>query len=224
MRSALALAAVAALSACTPQLTPPNGGGIDLTQFFTFEMGDVETWEFINSDASLTYQIVAELSDAVEDTPEGQVFAVVWSRVCLSNLDPTCVSEALYTVKWRVDPGDAAYITAVVPAGSMPLPFSPPLKVVSSEMVPGDTITTVTSGYTFTSTYEGFATCPTFMTTSWEDQCIQYTVTDGDQDLETNAGITGTFWVIPAFDFVGFQGETDNQVWEISYYDCEGEC
>ncbi|MBA2320005.1 MAG: hypothetical protein H0V89_02515, partial [Deltaproteobacteria bacterium] len=50
MRSAFAMAAVAALSACTPQLTPPSTGGIDLTQFFTFEMGDVETWEFINTD------------------------------------------------------------------------------------------------------------------------------------------------------------------------------
>ena len=56
-----------------------------MTDFFVYKSEGAESWEFINRDPLISYKLVAVLSDIVEETPDGQVFAVMNELDCLND-------------------------------------------------------------------------------------------------------------------------------------------
>lgn len=223
MRSFVGAVAFLGLAACpAPPGNVGEGGGTEMTQFFDFEANRVQSWEYINLSDDYGYALLADMSDIVEDVEEGQVFSVTWTTECRSS-GSECISGPTHTVKWRSTPGDGVFITELVYADGTSRVFSPPITVAAEEMKPEETVETITGGGTWTSTYHGFEDCPIRMSGSWEGACVRFTVSDGDADPLTNPELTGEIWGIRNYNLVGFQRESDAEVWEMSDYTCVGD-
>jgi hypothetical protein len=194
--------------------------GTHLADFFTFATGADETWEFASSDPSVPYGLHASLAGSSE-TPEGPALSIRWTRVCLSDRTG-CQDGDSHLVQWRVTPHDGVFVAALQPPGGALVDFTPDVQVALDEMDPGDTVETVSIGYTFASTFVGYAGCPGFRSEDWDDDCIELHLSDGDDDPWTNAGLTGTYLMIPRFDFVGYQADNEAAMWGLAAYACTG--
>ncbi len=225
MRSLLPFAAWALAVGCAPPQDNISGSAIDMTDYFIYSSSAIQTWEFINRDPSITYQLIANQSEAVEETPDGQIFSVAWNLHCVS-ADPECVDRTLKTVKWRVEQSRGVFLPGIVPAQGLPIDFAPEVQLALGEMDPGEFVVSNSGGFTFTATFDGFADCPVSWTgtSDWGDDCIQITLDDGDTNPATNPEIVGTYWAIVGFDVVAWQGEEDLDVWQLSKYECVGDC
>jgi hypothetical protein len=196
-----------------------------MTKFFRYTADGAESWEYINRDPSISYVYNAVLNEAVEETEDGQVFAINWDLECRSN-DGSCVDRPLHTVNWRIDQSRGVFLAGLVPEGGAPLDYSPDVQLTLQNMDPGDSVATTTGGFTFESTFVGFVDCPVRWngTEDWGDDCVQIDLTDGDADPSTNRGLVGSYYAIVGFDLIAWQGEEDGDIWELSDYVCEGEC
>jgi hypothetical protein len=218
-----------AFAACTPVA----GGDIpsvgeDVTPDFQFRSDAIGHWEYINLDESVSYKLYADQNEGVESSPTGQIFAVNWTKECVAE-DPYCIDGVGKTVKWEVDLGKGVFITGKQDAAdengniAPEVDYAPPIQLASGDMEPGDTISTVTNGFTFTSTYQGYDTCPVrWSTANWGDECVKLSLSDGDVDPVTNEGLVGDYWAILGFNLVAFQGDTDDDIWELNDYKCAG--
>jgi hypothetical protein len=213
--------AVAALAGCQPKNTF-SGSGIDITQFFPFDGDAVQHWEFINRDSAVSYKLVADQSPVIEESPDGQIYAVDWTIECVS-ADPYCVPGLTKTVKWRVTESRGVFLHGVSDGLGNTTNFTPPIQLAEAEMNTDDTVQTVTNGATFTATYLGYETCPVRWAVDWGDDCIHINLDDGDGNPDTNGLVTGDYWAIIGFNVVAVQSQSDSDVWELSTFDCVGD-
>ncbi len=222
MRSFVGAVAFLGLAACPPSTDPIPAGGTEMTQFFNFKANRVQSWEFVNLSSDYGYALFADMSDVIEEVPEGQVYSVLWEIDCRSS-GVECISGPSHTVKWRSTEGQGVFITELVQEDGTSRVFEPPLTIAAEEMNPGEIVETITAGATWTSTYNGFEDCPIRMTGEWDGACVRFTVSDGDADPLTNPELTGDIWGIRNFNLVGFRRESDSDNWEMSSYVCEGD-
>jgi hypothetical protein len=174
-----------------------GAGRVDLADAFTYVAG--ETWTLENP-----------AGDSLTVEADGTTLS--WSRA------------DVYSVAWDVT-NDGVFVTSwTAPDGSRER-FDPPIHVALALATTGDCIATSSGGFDFTAIFLGYDTCPVVMDVDWGDDCTAFTLDDGDGDPATHAGLVGTYWTIPRFDLVGWQGETDGEPWGLAGYACTGpEC
>ncbi len=213
---ALALALPAALLAGCTGDNPYTFSGLVTYELFPFD-GD-RVWEYINTDETLPYKLIATTVGS-ESQGGRNVYAVQYAKECVAN-DPDCVDgDVLRTVRWSSTSSDGVHLWGYT-MGSTTVEFDPPVQLTLSTMKRDDVVTTTTGGADWTSTMVGTDVCPIAFTGNW-DECIVLR-------LETTAAdgypLTGTYYAAARNNLAAIELDGDSGRWELSDFDCSGEC
>lgn len=213
------------LTGCPGTDTVTSGRDV-LWEHFPFDGN--RTWEF-RSDSGAQYEIVAttrpddpenELSD--EDT---NVYWIDFTVDCVG-ADPECVDgEFIKALAFSSDVRDGVQIHAYDQGNSI-IPYDPPLLVTPKDNVVGEVTQTNTDNSNWSSTLMGYQPCTDIVRMQGTDferaNCAaRFVIEDGDNDPDTNSGVTGDLWVARGIGFVGFSLEGQEEVWGLSSLVCE---
>jgi len=209
---------------------PPDSitfSGTRLADYFPFD-GE-RTWEFQNSDTSITYRLDATL--LVDETvSENAVkrYTVSYTTDCAS-ADKSCVDgEELRAVQWSSDNTNGVFIHSYRTGGldmdGVPLEestvFDPPIQVADFQGKRGDIVETVVDGVTWTSELVAFEDCPVQVSSQWT--CALFRL---EHDMEGDGyPIEGDYWAVTRYNVVAFDLVGDTGRWELRKTDCEGDC
>jgi len=211
MRVLGSFALVVTLAACD---SPITYSGYQMEQYFPFD--GLRTWEYVSTDTSLPYKLVATLdpSFTTEQGGDIQVYRVSYEYVCVSE-DP-CTPAWVRDVLWSSDGTYGTRIWGFDTAGGT-VSFDPSVQVTDGEMVAGASVVTDTGGDTWTSTFVGVETCPVIWTQEWGDRCVHLHLDDGDGDDDGGSWVAGHYWVITNYNVVGMELTDDTGQWQLSY-------
>ena len=189
--------------------------GVITWNMFPFEQGRV--WEYISTDRTLPYKLVAELEGKPDIENSINVHTVSYNELCVSN-DPKCEDFERFRIRWSSTAGRGVRIHTVIDDGDV-LTFEPPLQVATTRMELGDEIETISGGRTWTSTFGGLVPCDTNFPSGW-NECGNFTITS---DLDATSPVLGTFWAaagngLGTIDFADEEG-----TWRLADVDC-GTC
>ena len=184
--------------------------GFQMEQYFPFDGN--RTWEFVSSDTSLDYRLVATLDPAFTAAEEGvtRIYGVSYHKTWEG--EDASEPEWVRDVLWSSDGTFGTRIWGIdTPAGTTS--YDPPIQLTDNEQLAGTTETTTTGGVTFTSTFLGNEQCPVLWTEDWGNDCIRLSLDDGGTGTE----IAGDYWAITQFNVVGMQVGADTGVWQLSW-------
>ena len=203
------------LAACgSPQ--EPESAPTPVWDNFPFDGS--RTWEFVNTDATVPYKLVAHSDGIPDEAFEGHnVYPVTYSTDCVTG---DCEDELLRTIWWSSDIVDGVLIHAYE-EGSWSPTYEPPLRLSPPDSTFDTPIETITDGFEWTSRLEAFEHCPVHMNTDWGPDCARFVVEDGDDEAWTNEGLTGTWWAIKGVGVVAFELEGETGRWQLSGFECE---
>ncbi|MEO0600705.1 MAG: hypothetical protein AAF211_04665 [Myxococcota bacterium] len=190
--------------------------GITTWNMFPFEQGRV--WEYISTDRSLSYKLVAELEGKPDVENSVNVYTVSYNERCVNN-DPDCEDFERFRIRWSSTPGQGVRVHTVIDPQGI-ITFEPPLKVADSQMQLDESIDTVSGGRTWTSSFAGLVGCDTNFPAGW-DSCGSFTITNDTVDVPSP--VLGTWLAsvgngVATIDFADEEG-----VWRLSDVDC-GTC
>lgn len=212
---ALVLAAVAA---CAVQTAGCEGelsyAGYRMADHFPLD-GTERAWKYASDSGEPSWSLY------VEKTQESARDGAAVITLQHSDYD---TGDLLYEVLWSSDSMDGVQVWGYsdIVAGT-DVTFDPPVLMADYQMIPGDTVTTETGGFTFTSTFDGVEGCGTYWVPGWEDEtCLRMVVEDGDDDPSTNGIFTGTFWWVPRYGTALFEVDAyEGILWNLSDHDWE---
>jgi len=208
------------LAGCAPPDNYEFSGTI-VWDLFPFDGN--RTWEFINTDETVTYKLKAQTRPGDPDSELSDlynIYRVDYMTNCVAS-DPSCVEdEIIRTVGWSSDVQNGVLIHSFQ-QDSWDVVYDPPIQVSAPEMLVDETLTTVTDGFNWTSTLVGFEHCPVHMNVDWGPNCGHFTLDDGDGDELSNFGLSGDYWAIKGQNVVSLLllGETGD--WQLSESSCE---
>ena len=192
-------------------------GGTTTWRMFPFEQGRV--WEYISTDRTLPYKLVAELEGKPDIEQSINVYTISYNERCANN-DPDCKDFERFRIRWSSTPGLGVRIHTVLDAQGI-LSFEPPLQLAKSQMQLNESVETNTGGRTWNSTFGGVVQCDTNFPAGW-DQCGQFTV---NSDLvDAPSPVLGTFWAAQGQGIATIEfAEDGGERWRLSDVDC-GTC
>lgn len=210
---------------CGPQDNIATSGE-ELWQHFPFD--GVRTWEYISTDLSLSYKLIGQMREEDPDSEvnaEHNVYHIDYSTDCVA-ADPECVDgEVIRTVAISSD-YDGVWIHTFA-QGSATVTFDPPLVVAPDEVKVGEVVETTTDGIKWNSVLVGFEPCDGFVRMQGESfkasNCSAHlTLSDGDNNPDTNYGLAGDYWVARGLGIVGISLDGDDgAIWGLSKMICE---
>lgn len=217
MRNWYALIALTTV-ACGGQGIQPTSNGEDIPGMFPFD--GIRVSEFLSEDPLIGYKLVGTMSDVVQETPDGRVYTINTVVDCVASDCGQPDGVTVRSVQWRSSISDGVFIHGYGNAQGTLTQFDPPVQLGEREMNSGDSVETITGGFTFTATFEGYDECPVRWQVDWGRTCGKFTLDDGDGIDETNAEIVGTYWAIVQYNVVATQLVGDTSIWELSSWDC----
>ncbi len=187
--------------------------GYDLPAHFPFD-GSTREWEYNSDDGSVEWTLVVEKA---ESAIVGDVEVITVEH---SNDDS---GDLLYAVDWVSDTVEGVQIHGYTDfTNSNEVTFDPPILVAEKRGVTGDVAITQSGGYTWTSTFGGVGGCATFWVPGWEEEeCLSFTLDDGDDSPLTNGIIVGTYTVVPRYGAAWLDLEGYDTMWNLSGHDWE---
>lgn len=218
MRIVTLLAAL--LAGCTPS-NPYTYGGTKMVDHFPFD--GVRTWQFVSTDQTVPYRLVAQMRADEPDVIDGMnVYTVDYISDCVRDEQGCVDQEILRTISWASDLVEGVFIYSWT-EGAATTHFEPPLMVAGTEMLLGDELTTATAGATWTSTLLDFEDCPVHMTVDWRN-CARFQIDDGDGNDLTGLGLAGEYWAVKGYNVVALRLAGEEGIWQLSKQSCEGQC
>jgi len=209
MRFGLFILAPLALIACETE--GDETAPVDVTEAFPFDGNP--TWELMNENTAVTYQLVGSLA---QDRDDANIYTIRYAKRCMA-VDPTCVDDELVrAISLSNDPNTGVYLHSVNDAGVETV-FEPPLAIAAAEMFQNDQMITQTAGFTWTSTLVSTEECPVVITGGIADQCLRLSISDGGMG-ETNAGLVGEYWATAGYGIVAMDVASDEGRWELRDY------
>lgn len=185
-----------------------------------FPFDGQRTWDYISTDESLSYKLIAQSLNEPEQKDGSNVYTVDYSTECVA-ADADCVDgEILRKIQWSSDIDDGVFIHGFA-VGSDPITeLSPPLQISKEVAKRDDFVETSTGGAMWTATHMGTEVCPIRMNAAW-DECtrIEIAVDAGD-----GYPIAGSWWATKGNGVAAMEIATETGQWQISDVACEGEC
>jgi hypothetical protein len=198
------------LAACDG--TTVTKSGTRTAQFFP--MDGQRTAVYVNEDTGITENL--EVSK-IEPTESIDGREVVTFEHSLSGASLTVKGA----VKWASAPGEGIKIYGFRdgPDGDFTM-FDTPVLVTSENDTenPGESVTTTTNGYTFTSTFIDFEDCPVQWGLDWTG-CMHLKIDDGDGDDTTGPIFAGEYWLVTRYGPAWMKLTGDGQKWNLADYD-----
>ncbi|MEN0066444.1 MAG: hypothetical protein AAGA48_30185 [Myxococcota bacterium] len=192
--------------------------GVTVWNMFPFEQGRV--WEYVSSDRTLPYKLVAELEGKPDIEDSIAVYTVSYNEVCVNN-DPKCEDFERYRIRWSSTPGLGVRIhTVISPDGNTT--FAPPLQVARPTMQLDEMVETVSAGRTWTSTFGGLVPCDTNFAQGW-NECGSFAIASSSVDSPNP--VLGT-WLVARGNgaaTIEFSDEEGKGRWRLVDVDC-GTC
>jgi len=185
--------------------------GYSMDDFFPFD-GE-RTWEYINTDITIPYKVIATLDSEHRTEGSTKIYAVDYDKECLDPTSKDCVDEGyLRTVEWSSDPTDGVMLHSLTDILGK-TNFTPPITLAASRMAVGDTVVTNTDGVTFTATFDVIASeCPIQWVDTWTD-CPKITLDDGG----AGAALAGEYYAIGGYNVVAMELTGDTGQWQLLY-------
>lgn len=199
--------------ACDGNTVEYNGS----TVWKNFPFDGNRTWEFLSTDTSLSYKLVAT-SDQEPEVHDGvNVYLVDYWTHCVG-ADESCVEgESLRKIQWSSDITNGVMIHGYS-EGNGPLnELSPPILVTPDVAKRGDFEETTTGGATWTSTFSSIESCPVKLTANW-DSCTLFEITT---DTGDGYPLAGKYWTVGGNGFAAMEIVTDSGQWQLSDSTCE---
>jgi hypothetical protein len=206
------------LLGCTGTVTYPGSPTRDLFPF------DCERhWEFISTDTSLPYKLIAESNLEPEKDSEGDnVYTVVYTKQCQSAGAECVPGDVVRKVQFSSPDGDGVSIHGYAEGGGPIVPLEPPVELTLKEQKKGEVVETESGGLAWEATLVAIEACPVKLTVDWTD-CYRFDlVVPADETL--GEPIAGSYWAIGGQGIVALElvGETGR--WELSSEDHQGDC
>ena len=213
---ALLLLPLAAAIACTP---PAEELPTTLV-WDAFPFDGNRTWEFINTDDTVSYKLVAETREVKpDDSADYSVYTVDYSVDCVA-ADATCEQgELLRSIGWSSDAQNGVMIHSFENQ-NFGVDYEPPIWLSDSDARVGVPLTTMTDGFEWTATLEGFEHCPVWLNADWGPNCAHFSLDDGDMTGGVNHGLTGHYWAIDGQGVVAIQLDGEAGMWQLSESNC----
>lgn len=191
-----------------------------MSPYFPFD--GIRTWEFISTDMEMSFKRQANMRSTEPDVVDGvNTYPIDYHIKCVQH-DEECESGLERTLSWSSNQIDGVHIWYWTEGNDPTVYFDPPLQIAEVEMKVGEAITTETGGAVWTSTLVAFEDCP-IRFRGGPSRCARFTLTDGDENPETGAGLVGDYWASVNYNIVGFQFPDDEGVWQLANHQCE-EC
>lgn len=155
--------------------------------------GSEREWQYNNEDESVDWTLMVEMKDV---TTSGDYEIAELEH---SSADGGDVYAQVY---WSSDSRNGVLIHGYAELeddpDAEPVWFTTPVVFAEKQAVPGDSWTTETDGYVFTSTFDDVTGCGTYWASAWDEaNCLKITITD-DDDLESTHGfLAGSYWLVP---------------------------
>jgi len=192
-------------------------GGTITWNMFPFEQGRV--WEYVSTDRTLPYKLVAELEGKPDVENSINVYTVSYNERCVSN-DPECEDLERFRIRWSSTRGQGVRVHTVLYSPTDIVTFEPPLVVAEPRMQLAEEVVTSTAGATFTSTYLGLVTCDTNFA-GW-NECGNFTIVSDQPERESP--VLGTFWAAVGNGLATIEfAEDEGERWRLVDADC-GTC
>ena len=185
-----------------PALLGCNGSsfqyaGHDVYKYYPLDGN--RTWEYANVDEDWLLEVNKVSPTAIVNDTE--VITLEYSIK-----DPYLL---LYAVDWSSGSADGVMIHGYSIEGGESLSFETPIEFAEHEMVTGESNTTETDGYTFTSSFLSVETCYNHWTTDdW--QCLHFEVTEeGGAELP----FLGEYWIATRWGSSAILAQGDENEW-----------
>lgn len=208
-RSIASLVVLLCVSGCGGGTYQYAGYGMD--DFFPFD-GE-RTWEYINTDFTIPYKLVATLDSEARVKDSTKIYSIDYEKECLDPKSKECANEGyLRTVEWSSDPTDGVLLHSIEDIGGRTV-FNTPISLAASRMTVGDTVVTETDGVTYTATFDVVSSvCPIQWVDEWTD-CPKITLDDGG----AGAPLAGEYYAIGGYNVVAMELTGDTGQWQLLY-------
>ncbi|MEQ1570963.1 MAG: hypothetical protein ABMA64_35365 [Myxococcota bacterium] len=191
--------------------------GSPVWQMFPFD-GERE-WNYVSTDQTIPYKMVVT-SDGVAEVIGGEnVYTLRYTKGCVAASEECVDGDLLYQLRWA---SNATYGTFVYAfdAGDGFQDFDPPVQITLDTMKRDDVVETSTAGANWSSTMRGIEPCPIRMSANWPE-CGAFSVeTDGGDGFP----LAGDWWAVAGNGVAAFQLPSDTGQWQLSSFECAGEC
>lgn len=211
----ISLLSIALLAGCPPAGNTLTFGGTNLVDYFPFD--GARSWEFQNSDTSVTYRLEATLM--LEETTEKRqrtIYTISHTSDCATS-DKSCVDgEELRAIRWHSSSAEGVLIEGYRMDG-VDEEFESPIKVSYASGLVGEIVETEWADQTWSSTFVGYEACPVQVSSNWT--CAHFRV---EQDGEGDGyPVQGDYWALNTYNVVGFDLDGELGRWELRSQDCD---
>lgn len=199
------------LVACTG--APPVFRGTQMSEFMPFD-GERQA-EYINEDAdNVPWKLVVEKVEPTSMQDGVELVTMEWSR------DDT--GEVVGSVIWSSTEGDSVLIHGYAVGAESPTMFDTPIWFTDDDdlMKVGESVTTETNGYTFTSTFIEMTDCPVNWGLEWTG-CVHMKLDDGDGDDNAGPIFAGEYWLVERYGPAWMLLTGYSDIWNLAHYDWE---
>lgn len=213
------------LAACSGQ-NQFTFAGSPVWKLFPFD--GQRTWEYISTDESLSYKLVASSILEPEVVRNKNVYTVDYAVECVRT-DPECVTGTLLRqLRWSSTVTDGVLVHGWSVDGGPLADYDPPVRITADMAERDDVFVTESGGITWISTVLGVDECPIHMNAAW-DECTMFEVAadvDGDGAPDEGEGypLAGTYWMTQGNGTAALEIVGDSGQWQLSDLGCEGEC
>jgi hypothetical protein len=219
-----------ALAACVGQ--GPGYPGIATYDLFPFDCE--RTWEFISTDTTVPYKLVAISDTPPEPKGDTNVYTLEYAADCFGAGCEYAELEVLRKLQWSSTIGDGVFIHGYAVGEGAIQKFDPPLQLATEYMrkavdpeapASGEFAETITGGATWTSVLVDIEACPVKMAVDW-NECYKFVLTTDGGD---GVPVAGTYWAIAGQGVVAMEIAGDTGQWQLSSQTAEasedmGEC
>lgn len=207
---------LSALVACDGGTTTFRG--TQISGYFPYD--GQRTAEYVNeAPEEVPWKLVVEKIEPTERVGDLEIVTFEWSKK-----EGSDITGIVGSVKWSSVDGDGVQIHGYSVGTDAFVTFDPPVQVSDDDdyMKVGESVTTETGGYTFTSTFVGVEDCPVQWGLDWED-CLHFTIDDGDGDDNAGPIFAGDYWVVQRYGPAWMHLTGYEAKWNLAHYEWSNE-
>ena len=185
--------------------------GYSMDDFFPFD--GARSWEYVNTDVTVPYKMIATLDSAYEEANGQKIYSVDYSYECLNPKSKDCPDAGFVrAVRWSSDASSGVQLHSFEDISGR-TNYDPPIALTSGRMVVGDVVETQTDGVDYTATFEVIVSeCPIQWVDTWEN-CPKITLDDAD----AGAPLAGEYYAIGGYNVVAMELTGDTGQWQLLY-------
>ena len=191
--------------------------GYDTYKYFPLD-GAQREWRYHNDDETVEWQLLVEKAST---QIIGDYEVVILEH---SSYD---TGDLLLSVHWSSDSVNGILVHGYqdIADGHEEVWFDTPVVLAQDEMSPGESVTTDTDGYVFTSTFVEVTGCGTVWASAWADEnCLHFSIDDDDGLETTNGEFTGEYWLVTRYGTAWMNlGYYEGANWNLADHDWEAE-